>query len=221
MHKLRPEAEKLREEGYSYKLIEEKLGISRATMSYWFKDKPFTPNEEVISRMRNGPAKVGIMRHNARIKEIEKQTDLGKKEIGRLSKRDLLLLGVGLYIGEGAKSSEIIRVSNSNPRVIKLAVLWLTESCGLSKENLTLRLHLYPDNDQTEAIEYWQGVTGLPEECLRKPTIDTRTNKQKAKVRKLPYGTAHITVVSNGDPEKGRKLFRKINGWMEGALNQV
>lgn len=221
MHKLRPDAEELREQGYSYKLIEEKLGISRSTMSYWFKDKAFTPNSQVLSRIKNGPAKVGIRRHNTRVKEIKLQKEIGAKEIGVLSDRDLWLLGLGIYIGEGAKSSEIIRISNANPAVIKLSIKWLQSACGLSKDNLTIRLHLYPDNDEKVCTKYWQQITNLPLENFRRATIDQRQDKQKAKIRKLPYGTAHVTVISNGDPKKGRRLFRRIDGWMSGALNQV
>lgn len=221
MHKLRPEAEKLRSQGYSYKLIEQKLGISRGTMSYWFKDKPFTPNAEVLLRMKNGPTKVGIMRHNARVQEITEQKHKGISEIGSLSSRDLWMLGLGIYIGEGAKSSEIIRISNSDASVIRLSISWLQTACNLSQDNLSIRLHLYPDNDEGACIKYWQNITGLPTKNFRRSIIDTRTDKQRAKQRKLPYGTAHITVISNGDPEKGRKLFRKINGWMIGALSQV
>lgn len=221
MNKLRPRAEELRRQGYSYKLIEEKLGISRSTMSYWFKDQPFIPNGEVLARMKNGPAKVGIQRHNARVQEIKIQREQGIKEIGHLSERDLWLLGIGIYIGEGSKSSEIIRVSNADPAVIRLAVKWLQETCGLTANNLAVRLHLYPDNDEEGCLQYWQEVTGLPRKNFRRSTIDTRKDKQKAKIRILPHGTAHVTVVSNGDPEKGRRLFRKVTGWMAGALNQV
>lgn len=126
-----------------------------------------------------------------------------------------------IYIGEGAKSSEIIRISNSDPRVIRVAVKWLQDACGLTKDNLTVRLHLYPDNNDQECTQYWQKITDLPLKNFRKSTIDRRKNKRTAKVRKLPYGTAHITVISNGDPEKGRRLFRRIDGWMVGALNQL
>ena len=219
MHTLRPEAEELRRRGYSYKLIEEKLGISRATMSYWFKDKPFTPNAEVLARIKTGPAIVGVMRHNARVKEIQEQKNVGIQEIGTLSKRDLLMLGIGLYIGEGAKSAEIIRVSNADPAVILLSIKWFREVCGLEDDNLTIRLHLYPDNDEILSMQYWKKITGLPGSSFKKSSIDSRTDKRVAKQRKLPYGTAHVTVVSNGDPDKGRRLFRKINGWMSGALN--
>ena len=221
MNKLRAEAEKLRQQGYSYNLIHERLGIAKGTMSYWFKDKPFTPNNEVLERIKNGPGKTGIRRHNQRVKEIQLLKQIGSKELGKLSKRDLWLLGLGIYIGEGAKTTEMIRISNADPAVIRLSVRWLKDACEVTDENLTLRVHIYPDNDPDECIDYWQRVTGISRKNFRKVSVDLRTNKLASRAHKLPYGTAHVTVASNGDPEKGVRLFRRMNGWIAGALNQV
>lgn len=221
MHKLRVDAERLREQGYSYNLIHQKLGISKSTMSYWFRDKPFTPNNEVLERIKSGSGKEGLRRHNRRLREVELLREHGIQEVGTLSDRDLWFLGLGIYIGEGAKTTEMVRISNANPAVICLSIRWLKDVCGLKDENLAVRIHIYPDNDPEECLAYWRKVTGLSEANFRKVSIDLRTNKLVGKKRKLPYGTAHITVVSNGDPEKGVRLFRKINGWMTGVLNQV
>ncbi len=221
MNKLRAEAEKLREQGYSYALINQKLGISKSTMSYWFKDKPFVANKEVLSRIKNGQAAVGIERHNRRVQEIQTLKQQGIEEIGKISKRDLWMLGLGLYIGEGAKTTEIIRISNSNPHVIRLSIRWLEEVFGLTSENFSVRLHLYPDSEVDRCQRYWQDVTGLDKDNFRKPNIDKRTNKQASNSGKLPYGTAHVTVISRGDPEKGVRLFRRMDGWIVGAMSQT
>lgn len=221
MNKLRAEAEKLREQGYSYNLIHERLGISKSTMSGWFKDKLFLPNEEVKKRIKNGQAQVGIMRHNIRVQEIQMLREQGTHEIGNITQRDLWMLGLGLYIGEGAKTTETIRISNSDPAVIQLSIKWLKEVLGLTNKNFSVRLHLYPDNKLDECLSYWQEVTGLSKSNFRRPSIDRRINKQTSRSGKLPYGTAHVTVISAGDPNKGVRLFRRMNGWIVGIMNQV
>lgn len=202
-------------------MITEALGISKGTMSYWFKEKPFEPNQEVLKRIQYGPIKSGALRHQQKINNIVQLREFGKKEIGKLSKRDLWMLGLGLYIGEGAKTTESIRISNSDPVIIATSIRWLKEACNLSNENMTIRIHIYPDNDEIKAKKYWRKVTSLPYKNFRKTIVDVRTNKKPGNNSKLPHGTAHISVVSRGDPEKGVALYRKINGWMEGALNQV
>lgn len=202
-------------------MITETLGVPISTMSYWFKDRPFVPNKEVLRRIQYGPIKSGALRHNQKLEDIAKRTQAGRAEIGKLSKRDLWMLGLGIYIGEAAKTIESVRISNSDPVVIAIAIRWLKEVCGLSKENMTIRIHIYPDNNEAESKDYWQKITGLPMENFRKTMVDGRTNKKTSNRSKLPHGTAHISVISNGDIEKGAALHRKIKGWIDGALEQV
>ena len=210
----------LRSKGYSYNLIHQKLGISKSTLSDWFKELPYTPNSAVLKRIKFGPIKSAEKSHNQKVQNVIATREIGAKEIGQLSKRDLWMLGLGLYIGEGTKSYEITRIINSNPEVIKLAISWFINTCSLDIKNITIALHIYPDNDESDCIEFWQKQTGLPRANFRKTQIDLRKDKKAIKKQKLPYGTAHITIVSNGDPEKGVKLHRRIEGWMLGSLKQ-
>lgn len=47
---------------------------------------------------------------------------LAKNELGRMTKIDLWILGIGLYLGEGNKSYENVSFSNSDPETIKIIV---------------------------------------------------------------------------------------------------
>ncbi len=221
MNDSRKLAEQLRAEGYSYNMISEKLSISKSTLSEWLKDRPFTPNMQVLERIQYGPMKSGMIKREQRLRGIEVGITRGKAEIGSLSKRDLWMLGLGLYIGEGAKTIESIRISNSDPFVIATSIKWLKEICGLSDNNITIRMHIYPDNDEIAAKKYWKEVTKLPLKNFRTTVIDMRANKNPRLKSKLPYGTVHISVVSDGDREKGVILYRKIQGWVAGAMNLV
>lgn len=221
MNSLREKATILRDQGFSYNMIKAELGVSISTMSYWFSDRPFTPSQEMIKRIKLGSLKNATVRHNNRVKETTRLVYEGSKEVGELSDRDLWMLGLGIYIGEGSKSIESVRIVNSDPAVIKIAIRWFRESCHLTTQNLIISLSLYPDNDVEESIKYWQAVTGLPRENFRKTQIDAREQKKQSRRGKLPYGTVQIRVKSNGDPDKGVALFRKIRGWTKGALDQV
>jgi len=216
MNKFRAEAAKLRKSGYSYTMISRELGIAKSTLSEWLSDEPFTPNKEVLDRIQFGPIKSAAKRHNQRLAETARLRKEGALELGQISKRDLWLLGLGLYIGEGAKKNEQIQFSNADPDAIKIMIRWFIECCGVTRENLNICMHLYPDNNEVQAEAFWKKVTGLVN--FRKTYIDRRKNKSKMKRSSLPYGTVHIRVRSNGDPEKGVRLFRRIRGWMDGAL---
>ena len=53
---------------------------------------------------------------------MQKAKEEARKEIGEITKRDLFMLGIGIYIGEGAKTFDIVRVINADPKIIKFTV---------------------------------------------------------------------------------------------------
>ena len=211
-----------RQNGYSYNMIAERLGLAKSTLSDWLKEIPYTPNKKTRERIGAGRAKSAQTRHNQKIADIFTAKKLAKKEIGKLTKRDLWFLGIGLYWGEGAKSSnEGIKLMNSDPEIIKVTIKWFREICGLTNENFRLTVHTYPDNNITKTIDYWSKITGIPERQFGKTQIDKRANKLRIKKGKLPYGTIELAIKSNGKKEFGVSLYRKIIGWIGVASNQI
>lgn len=202
-------------------MITDRLGISKSTLSCWFKEIPFTPNEQVIERIKKGPFKSGQIRHNRRVADIAKIKKLAKEELGMITERDLWMLGLGLYIGEGSKSYETAQIINSDPAIIRLAIKWFKDICGINNNHITITMHLYPDNNEKICKNYWKKVTDLSKKQFRKTQIDRRTNKSNRKKSKLPYGTAKLSVISNGNSDFGVNLHRRIMGWIESSLAQV
>lgn len=220
MHKqsVRNLAIKLRNEGYSYNLISKKTGLSKSTTYEWLANIPYTPNKEVFERIGKARAASGASKAKQKALSIQKAREIAKKDIGFISDRDLFMLGLGVYIGEGTKNGDAIRIINANPKIIKLTIKWLKKSCGLSTKNFVARLHIYPDNNQDECIDYWSKEIGIPKKQFQKTQIDARRNKKMFKRGKLPYGTAHVTVKSNGKKEFGSFLGRRIRAWMGEVL---
>jgi hypothetical protein len=214
----KPEAMKLREAGYSYAMIKSELGISLSTLSSWFKDKPFTPSQAVLKRIRTGQYSYGARRKKERAIEINTLKAVGLQEVGILSKRDLWMVGLGLWIGEGSKTTEQLRLANSDPQVIALWVHWLKEICGFQGSDIFLTLHLYDDSNEEQCKKYWKKVVGMQDIRFGKSQIDKRQNKIRIKKGKLPYGTVHVSVRSNGNPEKGVRLYRRFKGWISAIL---
>ncbi len=210
-------AVELRADGMSYSLISSQLGVNKSTLSNWLKDLPYTPNEQVLSRIKHGQGVHGLRRRQIRIDEISELKLQGIAEVGEVSKRDLWMIGLGLWIGEGSKTMEQIRLVNSDPRVVRLFIDWLREICELQDENITIAMHLYPDSDELLSMEYWMNITKLPKEQFRKTQIDRRLDKKIQKSGKTPHGTLHITVASNNNPEKGVRLYRRMMGWISGV----
>lgn len=202
----------------SYTLIHERLGVPKSTLSGWLRNIPYTPNNTVLERIKRGQGAYGIARQKARVIEISQFKEKGIQEIGSLSKRDLWMVGLGLWIGEGSKTIEQIRLVNSDPRVIRLFVHWLREICKLEDENITVAMHLYPDSDPLASMRYWMRITSLPSGQFRKTQIDRRLDKQQQKLGKTPHGTLHVTVASNKNPDRGVRLYRRMMGWIAAII---
>jgi len=218
--RIKAEAVSLRKRGYSYNIIAEKLGVSKSSLSGWLKEIPYSPNNRVLQRIKAGPIKSAQRRHNQKVADILEIKSFAKKELGNLSKRDIWLVGIGLYIGEGSKLFESTRIINSDPQVIRLAVRWFKEICGLREENITIAIHIYPDNDIEKCIRYWSKTTGLSKGQFRKTQIDKRKGKSGKKHRKLPFGTAHLSIVAKQNKEAGVMLNRRIMGWIDSVYEQ-
>lgn len=218
---LKEKAINYRNRGYSYGMISEKLGLTKSTLSDWLKEVPYKPSREALKRIKSAPIKSAQIAHNRKFANIISNKKLAKKELGKLTKRDLWLLGLGLYLGEGSRLYERIRIINSDPEIIKLAIRWFREICRLENENLIPTVHTYPDNNISETINYWSRITGISKRQFSKTQIDRRIDKSDKKKRKLPYGTLHLQIKSHGKKEFGRNLHRRIMGWIEAALNQI
>ena len=212
---LHAKAVELRKAGYSYSYIKRKIGVSKSTLCAWLSDLPYKRNQETIevinrARLMSNEAKRAIKR-----KSLKEAGELALKDIGKFTKRDLFMLGIGLYIGEGSKTTNAIRVVNSDSKIIMTFIHWFKKIMNLQNINFSIRIHSYPDNNQEDTIIFWMKQTGLPRSAFLKTRIDTRTNKSKDNHGKLPYGTAHLTIRSAGHGNAGVFLLRKILAWIE------
>lgn len=218
---LKQQAVRLRKNGWSYTIIANRLQVSKSTLSVWLREVPYTPNAQVRKRIREGPAKAAEIINKKRRKRIQEGKEWGEKEIGGLTKRDLLILGIGLYIGEGSKMCEQVQICNSDPRVIKLALDWFRKVFQIPNNHFMIAVHIYPDITESVAIKYWSRVTGIPATQFGKTQVDRRTNKSKRKQRILPYGTARVSVKARGNSSLGLQLHRRIMGMIESSYNQA
>lgn len=208
----------LRKAGFSYSDISLKTDIPKSTLSNWFSGLPYKPNKYTINKI--GKARIASAKKKKEIKNssIARAKKIARKDIGVISRRDLFMVGLGVYMGEGTKTSNVIRIVNANPQIIRLGVRWFKEVIGLKNENLSMRMYLYPDSNERECLKFWMGVTGLPKKNFLSTQIDTRGDKKSTKKSKLQFGTVHLGVKSNGDKDFGVFLFRRIEAWQNEVL---
>ncbi|MEK7531511.1 MAG: hypothetical protein AAB545_01095 [Patescibacteria group bacterium] len=208
----------LRKKGYSYSYIQKTLSISKSTINYWLADVPYVPNEETIRFIGEARAASGAAKNRIRLLSIQEAKAEALKKLGSLSQRDIFLLGLGLYIGEGSKTDGIVRITNSDYRIIQFAILWFKNSFFLGTKNFSVRLHLYPDTNEKEALDFWFQKIGIPLGQFQKSQVDYRQDKKVSRRGKLPYGTAHLSIRSGGVREFGVFLSREISAMMDSVL---
>ncbi len=168
----------LRRAGHTYSHIVDKVGVSKGTLAVWLAEVPYAPNAETLERIGKARAASGAAKSRLKLESIQKARTQARAEIGKISKRDIFMLGLGLYIGEGTKSILQTVFVNSNPTIIRFMVRWFIEAVGLRKDNLRMRIHAYPDCDIAESIRYWSRIAELPESQFLKTVIDWRKDKK-------------------------------------------
>lgn len=192
-------AMELRKKGMSYSQIKNELGISKSTLSNWLYKMPLS--EKRIRELNSqNPIRIERYRNtmknkrDARLLEVYKKVS---KEIGRLSKRELLLAGLFLYWGEGGKVSKYMTTfSNTDPKMIKFFLNWITRCFGIDRDKITVLLHLYSDMNIEKYKNFWSKELNLKIEQFKKPYIKNSTLANISYKNGFGKGTCNIRIYS-------------------------
>jgi len=219
-------AKELRKRGRSYNEIVSILDIPKSTLYSWLENVELSheATNRINSRVRKGSLK-GLLKKNKLQTRIamERSQNIqheSKLKIGKISKRELALIGAALYWGEGYKKQIVLRgksrtyhpvsLSNSDPILIKFFLLFLRTCFDMDDSKIKISIHLYDGMDENQIIQHWQQITNLPKESFQKVYRGvSMSSKRTKKFNHLPYGTAQIRVSST-------ELFYKIMGLIEG-----
>lgn len=202
----------LRQKGMSIKEIAHSLDVSKASVSVWVRD--IVLNKKQLGTLkRNGfSTEVIEKRRHKRLENEQVKRDkianLAQKDIRNISLRDLRLIGLCLYWGEGGKTHKgAARISNSDPDVIKVMMRFFREICMVKEKKFRAHIHIHSHLDIEKAEKYWALVSGIPREqffkTYAKPSIASKNKKDS-----LPYGTFDIYVCNT-------KLFLQIIAQIE------
>lgn len=222
---LKERAFALRLQGKSYAQILRSLNLkSKGTLSYWFRDLSLTPiAKKRLKEYTRMATERGLFRFNAeRRKRIAEENQAvytrGLKECGKISKRELLLIGAALYWAEGTKSEgkygyPAFSFTNSDPAMIQLCLRFIREILYVKEEKIRAGIHLYDKTDTETARTFWSRVTNLPRERFYTVNQISRASKQK-RGHTLPFGTLHIKVSK-------RLVFFRVKGMIKGIIKNI
>ncbi|MFD8999079.1 hypothetical protein [Streptomyces abikoensis] len=208
-------ARELRLAGKTYDEIVAELGVAKSSVSLWVRDLPKPP--KTVRQMREMAETRWAPHRRARaIKQIETKLEAAY-DIGRMSERELFLVGVGLYWSEGTKSkahrpSERVTFVNSDPEMIRLYLAWL-RLLGVEQSRLRFHLMIHESADVTGAEAFWEDVVGAGVGIFGKTTLKKHNPKTIRKNVGEGYRGCLIVRV-NGSAE----LYRRIEGWWYGIV---
>jgi hypothetical protein len=144
---------------------------------------------------------------------------MAKSALLPLSKKELFLAGVFLYWGEGSKQHGQVSVTNSDPRIIKFAIYWMTNVLEIPKDKLRIALHLYKDMDVVNEIIFWSEKIDLPQQQFNKPYIK-KTNREGLTYKSFGHGTCTVYFSSVVLSEKIAMSIKAISD-MYGAKTET
>jgi transcriptional regulator with XRE-family HTH domain len=216
----REKAKNLRESGLSISDIASKLKVSKSTVSYWCRD--IILSEAAIQKIIKSSERkstVGILRYTESLRIERQERVLSDKRkggtlLGKLSERDILCVGLGLYWGEGyKKGNQEFGFTNSDEKMLKFYIKWLETVFKVSKANLILRvsineLHKYRIQ---EVQDFWIKQTNIPIHQFTLPSFIKTQSKKIYQNHALHFGTLRIKV------RLGTRLRREVLGMIEAA----
>lgn len=210
MRKDKDKATKLRKNGWSYGKIVEELGIPRATLSDWFRDKKWSKSIKQKLNQRNLEISKVRLVHLGKIRgdnlkrAYEQAREEARKDFEILKHHPLFIAGVMIYWGEGDKVSKHgFRVTNSDPQLLRIFLTFLRQICGNDEDRIRAWILLYPDLNKEKCENYWSRQLGLS----RKNFTKSITIQGRHKTRKVTHGICTLSYSS-------RFLKEKMLIWM-------
>jgi hypothetical protein len=192
-------ARELRAEGWSIGEIQQRLGVSRSSVSIWVRDVPLSPGQRdaLARRVRIGPLNAGL-RSAAAARARRREFQENGRSLAR-ERGAMYAAGCMLYWAEGAKARNSAKLTNADPAVLAFFARFLRQEFAVADAAMSVYCNLFADHldRQIEIEDFWLGTVGLDRSALRKSTVNVYSKySQKKRVNKLPWGTCKLVVHS-------------------------
>ncbi len=201
----------LRKQGKSYRTIQQATGISRSTLSAWFRNIEWSSHIKTVNRDENSTAnKVQLERmHIARMKLLDSKYEKAIKEAEEewliFKNEPYFMAGLMVYAGEGDKRNRhLIRISNTDFYLHNVFITFVEKYLGKTRENIKFGLIVYPDNDINTCEERWSKEVRISRDNFHK----TQVIQGKETKRKLQFGVG-MSILSS------TVLKKKLMRWLE------
>jgi len=212
----------LRQKGKSISEIAELLDAPKSTVGVWCRNVKLGKKqiERLAKRQESGSYK-GRMKFLEKVRakrllQTKKLKKEGLAEIGKIDRRNLFIAGIGMYLSEGAtaEGNEEVSFTNSDYRVILFIKKWFEDICGVTNDRFVvqIRINKIHENKIRAVEKYWAKIIDISLNQFSKTILIKSKSKKIYPKDSIYYGTVRLKV------RQGTQLRRRINGWVEGLL---
>lgn len=215
----------LRKSGLSYKEILEQIPVAKSSLSLWLRSVKLAKRQKqrLTAKRLAAVIRGGAAKREQRIALTKEIKDTARKEIGKLSKRELFLIGVALYWAEGSKEKEYksgsrVVFSNSDPYMINIFIKWLLEVIQIPKEKIYFAIYIHESHRYRleEVKKYWLKYIDFNLENFKYTYFKkNKINTKRRNVGNIYFGLLRLMVIDSST------LNRKIQGWTEGIYGNL
>ena len=159
-----------------------------------------------------------LAKKQQRLDLLDKIKSDTRKDIKKLTSKDLWLTGVLLYWAEGSKEKrnsigQQVKFSNSDPRMIMIFLKWLGEIMKINNNNINFELYIHKTANLNKALNYWSQILSCPKDKFRVYFKQPKTNTNRKNIGNSYNGLIRLSV------KRSSILNRKIAAWIEHICN--
>ncbi|KKR31591.1 MAG: hypothetical protein UT65_C0022G0010 [Parcubacteria group bacterium GW2011_GWF2_39_8b] len=225
VHIKKEKAITLRKKGITYSEILKQVPVAKSTLTEWFREVKLSVSEfqRLTAKKLAASKRGGEAKHRQRLERMQKIRERALKDITHITKRELWLIGIILYWAEGSKEKEYypgtgINFNNSDPRMIKVFIKWLMESCKVAKDIIRFEIYIHENskNNVEKTRNYWSQVTEFPLDKFNKvyfKKTPIKTNRKN--IGDLYYGLLRVKVNASST------ILRQVTGWTEAIVQSI
>lgn len=205
----------MRRDGKSYRYIQRETGVSRATLTKWFKNEDWSKHISVRNNPTQEESRERMIRLNM-VRNLTLQYKYASVEAEAIEqyktfKNDpLFWAGLMLYAGGGDKKTKhLVRLSNSEFYPHKIFKFFALKYMGIFDKGIHYSLIIYPNNDESVCKERWTSELFADKENFHK----TQIIKGRDGAKKLQFGMCTTIICSTS-------LKKKVLKWLSLAENE-
>jgi transposase len=205
---------KLRQEGKSYRAIEKETGVSRGTLSGWFKKLDWSDKQTQLSSEREVAKAPERMKRLNMVRKLKHQfhyakaVDEAKKLYATNSSDETFVRGIKLYGDHGDLTTKhYIRFTNRDMGKHKEIIIFLQRFLGIPVEKTRLKLYLASNQDAEKAVAAWKESLMLDNEQFHTPY----KNVNRVCKSELHFGVGTTIITNTYAKKKLHTLLQLAN----------